>query len=199
MSENGRFDRWQSWLRGGGLFLVAAGAVLLALLARFKPLFFELPQGELTRLAPGLLFLIILVERAVEYLVPDGNGRNKLVLEAQRRRERALLDAAVARNDTAESQNLRKEMQAVDGQLATFRVKRTAETRQIAFLAGLIVAACGFRILQVLVRDWPVDNAWQDTALQGLDLLLSALLLGGGSDFFHRFISAIGRMGRPAA
>ena len=178
---------------------MAAGAVLLALLARFKPLVFELPQGELTRLAPGLLFLIILVERAVEYLVPDGNGESKLVLEAQRRRERALLDAAVARNDTAESQRLRTELQAADGKLAGFRVHRTAETRRMAFLAGLVVAACGFRILNLLVRDWPVDNAWQDAALQGLDLLLSALLLGGGSDFFHRFIKAIGRVGQPAA
>lgn len=178
---------------------LAAGAVSIALLTAFRPLVFELSEGELTRLAPGLLFLILLVERAVEFIVTDPNATRKRVLAAKKRRQETLLASAVARADGDASTLLQHDQEVIDRELAGYTAQRTAETRRIAFLAGLIVAACGFRILQVLVRDWPVDNAWQDTALQGLDLLLSALLLGGGSDFFHRFIKAIGRMGRPAA
>jgi hypothetical protein len=70
-----------------------------------------------------------------------------------------------------------------------------SETRGLAFLAGLalgtIVSAAGVRALQPLIdtQQFTSLSSMQRDALAGIDVVVTAALLAGGSDGLHRFVS----------
>jgi hypothetical protein len=70
-----------------------------------------------------------------------------------------------------------------------------SETRELAFLAGLalgtVVSAAGVRSLQPLIdtQQFIALSSLQRNALAGIDVVMTAALLAGGSDGLHRIIS----------
>ena len=79
--------------------------------------------------------------------------------------------------------------------LAQKLTSHRAETRELAFLTGLalgtIVSAAGVRSLQPLIdiQQFTGLSLLQRNALTGIDVVMTASLLAGGSDGLHKMVS----------
>jgi hypothetical protein len=163
-----------------GLGIVSAGilgAILGALhWTGFIPLQFVplAPQAAAQTLTP--LFLVAtFVERAVEVFVTSWRGKESSQLEAVR---------------NAAPTELRP---AADQTLLAYKT----DTQRIAFKTGsamgLILAIAGVRILSPFIAPdaWTKATAAQYDLFVAVDVMLTAVVIGGGADGMHQLVSVI--------
>jgi hypothetical protein len=126
------------------------------------------------RLAP-VVMIALFVERAQEVFI-----------SAWRDIEKWNLERTVAKAK-AKAAPVAEEIEAAEQQLD----KHQCETRRIAFAAGVImgtvISALGVRVVQPLIQ--LPSNGQQLVLFNLVDVLLTAGLIGGGSDGIHKVVS----------
>lgn len=176
-----------SWLGRQWPWLVAAAIAGLALSVGLysKSLSLRPFSGaDILRLLGSLGVVALLVERTIEVFIGVWRGKVTDRLFAAAESAKLALIAAPA------NVTLHETVAVKQGELIDYR----AETRKVALRAavvlGLVVAAAGFRTLETLV----VPAAGSDLAsglFRILDLLMTAAMIGGGSEPIHRMIATV--------
>ena len=154
----------------------------------FNPVSADFIIGLLTPLFVISLFL----ERAQEVFIKTwrGMGREKIVLDKNlASRER---DLAVANKDLLGVQTASAKFDQAEKNLSDYK----SQTRRIAFLggtsAGFFIALVGVRVLEPLTDiKLAGANDLQQGLFYGIDIILTAGLLGGGSEGVHKVLTVI--------
>jgi hypothetical protein len=168
---------------------VWASLALLAALA----LYVGLSRGGLTPkpfdgshllgLLTSLGFLALLVERTIEVTIGAARGETTAQLQAaaeNAKLARASMSTSIAAHEVAEFRQ---------AELIRFRAGTKSLALRVAVLLGLFVSAVGFRTLDQLVIATELET--QSMLFRTLDVLMTAAVIGGGSDAIHRMISTI--------
>lgn len=124
----------------------------------------------------GALFVIVLlVERATEILIAVWRAPKA---EKMKRECEAL--SAGSEEEIAK----RKEFKE-------FKAGTKGVALMIGFTLSIIVCVAGVGLLTDLMDVQALGEEWQKYILRGMDILLTASLIAGGSDAFHQFTSAL--------
>ncbi len=150
-------------------------AILIALFLKNFPTL-KLDTMELKNILGilgSLFFIIIIVERAIEFLLPDKNKETKHQLKRN-------LNLWYAKNinvqESEESFRDSKELRAL--------IKnRRRKTQLLGFVLGLVLGFLGFRVLSSIIIE-PVNDV-QLVLIGIVDIFLTATLIAGGSQGFH--------------
>jgi uncharacterized membrane protein YqjE len=139
--------------------------------------FKTLDGGDVVDLLTPLFVIALFLERAQEVFVSAWREPQRKEAEAHIAALEAVQDAAGAR--------------AAGVQLAEYK----AQTQRVAFLFRFLVAMAistvGVRSLEHLVAMPPLDGSVQRTAFTVIDIVLTAAIIGGGSDGIHKLVSVI--------
>jgi hypothetical protein len=140
--------------------------------------------ADILRLLGSIGVVALLVERTIEVSIGVWRGKvTDRLFSAAESAKLALISAPA-------NVMLHETVAVKQGELATYR----AETRKVALraavLLGLLVAATGFRTLETMVV--PTTSADLASSLfRILDLLMTAAIIGGGSEPIHRMVSTV--------
>lgn len=167
---------------------IAMAVILLAYGAGspFGALSFQPVGGDDALAVLGRLVLIALfVERGMEVLVELWRGAetNRKKHEVDRI-EKAIEGAS---NDPQEESELEGEREAASEDLHHWKAVTTRIALWSGFLFGLLISIAGVRALDSLFST-PVD-ATQVVFFKGVDILLTAALISGGSEGIHRVMT----------
>lgn len=142
--------------------------------------------ADIVRLLASLGVIALLVERTIE--VSIGAWRGKITDRLFSAAESAKLALISAPTNIT----LHETVAVKQAELADYR----AETRKVALraavLLGLLVAATGLRTIETLVAPVTAPPIGMAPGLfRILDLLMTAAIIGGGSESIHRMISTV--------
>ncbi len=153
---------------------------------------------DLLKQVLGTLFLIaLLVERSLEVIVTAWRGREAAVLRLvvlQRARQ------LVAEQRPANNQPVKTQVDTAVNELHTVETdeeKYKNDTQRLAFIVavvtGLLISFLGFRTLHRLVVADSINalESWQRTLFNVMDVLLTGLVIGGGSEGIHKILQAV--------
>jgi hypothetical protein len=149
--------------------------VILSAWARLVPFRSDISPALIAGILMPLAVVALFMERALEVLLTPWRHNAVDQFEVQ------MKSAEAAGAPTAE--------------LAEKLTLHRSETRGLAFLAGLalgtIVSAAGVRSLEPLIdaQQFTSLSSLQRNALAGIDVVMTAALLAGGSDGLHRLVS----------
>lgn len=127
--------------------------------------------------ALGALFIIVLlVERAVEIIVgiwiaPQAEQLKKAI---------ELMTVEQKNSHTQDYLDAENELNRYKSQTKRF-------TLLISFTLSTIVCVAGVGLLSNVIE----ERAVRDSLMRGIDIVLTASLIAGGSDGFHQFVSAL--------
>lgn len=155
--------------------VITGVGVMLSAWARLVPFRSDISPNVIAGILMPLAVVALFMERALEVLLTPWRHPTVDQFEVQMKYAEAV-GAPTA--ELAEKLTLHK-----------------SETRGLAFLAGLalgtIVSAAGVRSLQPLIdtQQFISLSSLQRDALAGVDVVVTASLLAGGSDGLHRVVS----------
>jgi hypothetical protein len=159
---------------------ILLGLAVLALVVRFSLHAYSAPiqpgftlQSFLGSLS-AILVIVLLVERATEVGVAIWRAEAVAILRVESR----LLAKDPNRND---------DLAAKNSQLAAYQAATRRRTLLVGFVIGIVVCCAGVGLLQSVV----VVGAGNGPFLRGVDIVLTAALIAGGSDGFHQFTSTL--------
>jgi len=163
--------------------IMAVALLVYGATAPFDALSFQPVGGDDALSVLGRLVLIALfVERAMEVLVELWRGAEKNRKKHEIERIQKALDEvsinAPGRNE------LEAELDIASEDLNDWRAVTTRIALWSGFLFGLLVSIAGVRGLEALFST--PDESMQTTLFQGLDILLTAALISGGSEGIHK-------------
>lgn len=177
------------WLRtaalAAALMLVTLGAYL-----SFDGLSFQPESGDNALNVLGRLTLIALfVERGIEVFVELWRGGSKSWKKHQL--EELAEEKERVKGDVEEERRLQDRLNKLDEDLHLYQVITTRISLWAGFLFGLLMGIAGVRALQPLFTR-PVGET-QQILFQGVDILLTASLISGGSEGIHKIVSVFKR------
>jgi len=149
----------------------------------FKPFKAEEIVGNLT----ALFLISLFLERALEVFLTSWRdaGRRKLeqdIARAVAAEAKAAADAKAALE--AETRQKRCE-------LANFKAQTARWSFMFGLVAGAIIALAGARALSPLLAEPPAAGSPQLLVVTIVDVVITAGLIGGGSDGIHKLVSVI--------
>ncbi|HYR88886.1 MAG TPA: hypothetical protein VE422_32720 [Terriglobia bacterium] len=159
----------------GATIIITALGVMLSAGARLVPFRPDISPALIAGILMPLAVVALFMERALEVLLTPWRRSTVDQFEVQMKAAEA---AGAPTTDLAEKLTLHK-----------------GETRELAFLSGLalgtLVSAAGVRSLQPLIdlQQFTGLSMLQRNALTGIDVVMTASLLAGGSDGLHRIVS----------
>lgn len=161
--------------------LVAASAVAawqasgFSVLA-FRPFRAEEIVGNLT----SLFLISLFLERALEVFV-----------SWWRDVERVKLEQEIASLDTDASADAQRRVLELKRQLQLFKAQTARRTFMCGLAAGAVIALAGARALSPLLAELPATGSPQSLMVVIADVVITAGLIGGGSDGIHKLVSVI--------
>jgi hypothetical protein len=187
--------KWVKWLKQNWPYLLV-GCLIAAFMLLVKPL--KLKEDILPKiwsLLGGVVVVTIVVERAMEVLLTPLRApkSEKIGQEIKKLEEEIELKPIATRG-----------VNHVWGDLIEKRDERLDHksfTRKLSFAIsipiGISISTLGFRILAPLVLPESLGNLQgiSKVSFHGLDIILSGLLIAGGSDWIHRLMNLVKGMG----
>jgi hypothetical protein len=167
--------------------VVAAALLVYGTTTPFDALSFQPSGGDNALAVLGRLVLIALfVERAMEVLVELWRGaeKNRKKHEVDRI-QKALGDASI---DSQGRNKLEVDLDMASEDLSDWRAVTTRIALWSGFLFGVLISIAGVRAMQALFSAAP-EGSTQLMLFQGLDILLTAALISGGSEGIHKMTS----------
>lgn len=166
--------------------VMAAALLVYGATVPFDALSFQPVGGDDALAVLGRLVLIALfVERAMEVLVELWRGAEKNRKKHEIDRIQNALDEAST--DSPERDDLEVELEIASEDLNDWRAVTTRIALWSGFLFGLLVSVAGVRALQALFS--LPEESTQHVLFQGLDVLLTAALISGGSEGIHKVMN----------
>jgi hypothetical protein len=176
-----------SWLFPAALIAASAAAAWQASnftgLA-FKPFSGEEIVGNLT----ALFLISAFLERALEVFVSSWRDA------ARRALEQDVLHAAAdvkATADAAAAAEAQRQLREHRRALHLFKAKTARVTFACGLIAGAVIALAGARALGPLLVQLPPAGSPQALVVTIVDVVMTAGLIGGGSDGIHKLVSVI--------
>lgn len=158
------------------LFIVIIVFAIQQLSAPFKD---GLKVQDITGALGALFIIVLLVERVIEIFTsiwrdPDANTLkqkiNKFTDEQKKSRETNVLDA--------------------EKNLANYKAKTQSITLLTSFTLAVVICAAGVGLLSEIINLPATAPNSQKTFIRGIDIVLTAGLIAGGSDGFHHFVNS---------
>ena len=146
----------------------------------FKPFRAEEIVGNLT----ALFLISVFLERALEVFVSSWRDGDRRKLEHEI--AHALADAKAAPAPEAERRVLQRRQD-----LADFKAQTARWSLMCGLVAGAVIALAGARALGPLLAALPPVGSPQALVVTIVDVVITAGLIGGGSDGIHKLVSVI--------
>ena len=176
-----------TWLFPAVLVAASAAAAWLAgnfTGLAFKPFEASAVVGNLT----GLFLISLFLERALEVFVSSWRDADSRALEHDILHALAAAKAAPDAAAAAEAERAVREKRYA---LHLYKAK----TARVAFICGLVagavIALAGARALAPLLAGMPQPGTPQALVVTIVDVVITAGLIGGGSDGIHKLVSVI--------
>lgn len=173
------------------VFLVVTG--ILGLIAfHFEEIEIATNAGERALNALSALFIIALfVERAQQVYISAWRGLGRARIDQRISGAEQALRIARENRLSGRAAEMRGKLEKYKHDLADYR----HETRKIAFaggmILGLIIALVGPRILSEVIVVHGDMNHYQGTIFNGIDILITGGLIGGGAEGIHKVVSLL--------
>lgn len=180
----------------------------------------NLEEMKITEILWGALFITLIVERSLEVFISTWRDSGKLIIERLNKKKESLSNkrkaveeleakiiAGIDDSDLLEStkQKIKQKEEAIsklsqeieqEEQVSAKDIEQyQTGTQTFAFFGGFLLGLCssfvGIRILEPLVVITDIITAEQQRAFIGLDILLTALAISGGSKIFHLLVSTV--------
>ena len=154
------------------MFVVGTFVVVVILAASFDiggivALDYELTSDDYTKILTSMFFIALLVERFIEVTITVSRSNDKDVLKAD-------LAAAKEKKDADEQKK-------VNDQLIAHRNGTEKKAMTVGFLIGVLLGLAGVQVLGSLF-DVTYLEGIQKFLFKGMDILLTAALVAGGSN-----------------
>ena len=154
------------------IFVGAVFAAVVALAASFDiaglvALDYELTSDDYTKILTAMFFIALLVERFIEVTITVSRSKEKNVLRAD-------LEMATEIKDAAKQKELRREIIA-------YRNDTEKQAMKAGLLIGVLLGLAGVQVLGSLF-DVTYLQGFQKYLFKGMDILLTAALVAGGSN-----------------
>lgn len=171
------------------LVLLGVSGFLGFMSSGFEETQFATGAGDRALTALGTLFIIALfVERAQQVYI---SAWRKLGREQIEDKISRLQEKIAEESDPQNGSDFREELAELKRGLLEYRHR----TRQLAFLGGItlgiLISLAGPRILAEVVVVYGPMGAWQAPIFNGMDILITGGLIGGGSDGIHKLVTLI--------
>ena len=140
----------------------------------------ELKLQDIVGAIGALFIIVLLVERVIEIIISIWRGPETESLKQQ-----------INSFTDDEKASRPNDFKAAQEKLAKHKAKTTGIALLLGFTFSVVICAAGVGLLSEII-DLP-GNAprGQKSFLRGLDIVLTAGLLAGGSDAFHQFANSI--------
>ena len=154
------------------IFVVVIFLAVVVLMVSFNvaglvSLDYELTSDDYIKILTAMFFIALLVERFIEVTITVSRSKEKNVLRAD-------LKMATEQNDNAKQKELRDS-------LFTHRNDTEKQAMKVGFLIGILLGLAGVQILGSLF-DATYLQGIQKYLFKGMDILLTAALIAGGSN-----------------
>ena len=149
----------------------------------FKPFHAEEIVGDLT----ALFLISVFLERALEVFVTWWRDVDRLKLEQEI--AHAVADAKAA--DPAAAAAAQRLVLQKQQELDIFKAQTARRSFMCGLVAGAVIALAGARALEPLLTTLPTPSSAQALVVTMVDVVITAGLIGGGSDGIHKLVSVI--------
>jgi hypothetical protein len=150
----------------------------------FKPFRADEIVGNLT----ALFLISVFLERALEVFVSSWRQADRRKLEHEIVHALADVKAASDSAAVAEAERLVWEKRHV---LHLYKVQTAGVSFICGLIAGVVIALAGARALSPLLVELPATGSPQALVVTIVDVVITAGLIGGGSDGVHKLVSVI--------
>jgi hypothetical protein len=150
----------------------------------FKPFRAEEIIGNLT----ALFLISVFLERALEVFVTWWRDVDRLKLEQEIAQAEADAKAVADRKAAAQAGRLVLQKQQ---ELDLFKAQTARRSFMCGLVAGAVIAVAGARALEPLLVTLPPAGSAQALVVTIVDVVITAGLIGGGSDGIHKLVSVI--------
>lgn len=150
----------------------------------FRPFRAEEIVGNLT----ALFLISVFLERALEVFVTWWRDVDRLKLEQEVAHAEADAKAAADPAAAAEAERLTLKKQH---ELDHFKAQTARRSFMCGLVAGAVIALAGARALGPLLVALPAAGSPQLLVVTIVDVVITAGLIGGGSDGIHKLVSVI--------
>src|SRR5262249_45588430 len=152
----------------------------------FKPFRAEEIVGDLT----ALFLISVFLERALEVFVTWWRDVDRLKLEQEIAQAEA--DAKAAASDPKAAAEAARLVLQKRHDLDTFKAQTARRSFMCGLIAGAVIALAGARALEpLLLAPLPTPGSAQALVVTIVDVVITAGLIGGGSDGIHKLVSVI--------
>ena len=185
----------------GVIFIILAVA-FGAMHPQFAPIKADLDAPKIMGVVGGFFVLVLLIERTAEIFITilrgsEAEGLKEKISELAKEIEKAeLVIKAMPAGSTAaleaankEAKQKQDELRKNKAELVTNQSDTKYKALLMSFFLSAIVCAGGVGILNTIVEIDPGRVCVN--YLRGIDIVLTAGLLAGGSDAFHQFVRAL--------
>jgi hypothetical protein len=181
----------------------------------------KLEDAKITEILWGALFITLIIERSLEVFISAWRDPGKLAIERLKAKQDLVnekqkkiedLETKINNGEIVDPEQLERkkqqiikieqELEKLNADIA--QIEQTSgksiehyktSTRSFAlyggFLMGFLSGLVGIRILEQIVEILPAITPQQLRAFRGLDILLTALAISGGSQIFHLLVSVL--------
>lgn len=150
----------------------------------FKPFKADEVVGNLT----ALFLISAFLERALEVFLTSWRDADRRKLEHEI--AHALADAKAAPDSTAAAEAQRRVLQKRH-ELHLYKAQTARASFICGLVAGVVIALAGARALTPLLAALPPAGSPQLLVVTIIDVVITAGLIGGGSDGIHKLVSVI--------
>lgn len=171
-----------------GVFIL--GGVLLGAWVAGLTLKPDLTVAQVVTMLQTLSIIALLVERSIEVFLVAWRGEGAAELESAVRSAKRELDAVRTGVNAASYSAVSEALTDAEKARGVYAAQ-TRATRLVAALAvGVLIAATGVRAFETFVQE-PPTNALARGVFNGLNVLVTGGLIGGGSDVINKIIKVI--------
>jgi hypothetical protein len=173
-----------NWLFPAALVVLSAAAAWQAgnfTGLAFKPFRAEEIVGNLT----ALFLISVFLERALEVFVTWWRDADRLKLEQEL--AHVVADAKTAADAAAAERLILQKQHDLDA----FKAQTARRSFMCGLVAGAVIALAGARALGPLLVALPAAGSPQLLVVTIVDVVITAGLIGGGSDGIHKLVSVI--------
>jgi hypothetical protein len=150
----------------------------------FKPFRAEEIVGNLT----ALFLISLFLERALEVFVSSWRDADRRKLEHEILHAVADVKAAPDSRAAAEAERLVRDKRHA---LHLYKAETARASFACGLIAGVVIALAGARALSPLLAALPAPGSPQLLVVTIVDVVITAGLIGGGSDGIHKLISVV--------
>lgn len=142
----------------------------------FKPFRAEEIVGNLT----SLFLISLFLERALEVFVSWWRDADRMRLEQE-----------IVRAEAEASADSRRRAVELAQELQTYKSQTARRSFMCGLAVGVVIALAGARALSPLLSQLPAAGSPQLLLITIVDVIITAGLIGGGSDGIHKLVSVV--------